>query len=299
MRKSAIFKILMLIVAAAFILASCSSKPVNSKPGRIIVENERQPIKPRLIKIEDEYPYFDYSISMPVVEKTEGRSRDVVFYRDGGAIYGRITVPKGHGPFKTIIIVNGLYAPLGRYSDKAEHYAEHGFAVIEFICQNGNPPDSGDDPEWLGNFIVDQILDLYAVIDSCSYFSEIDTSNIYVYGHSMGGMVASYAGTFRQDDIKGLILVDPSFYAADIMWFENEKLITTDIYPLFKTCKIPVVIFTGTEGSFGEDPEYFKPALAAFPDVQFIVIEGATHGMNGVEGEHLVDLSVEVIASWG
>ena len=74
---------------------------------------------------------------MPIVEKTEGRSRDVVFYRDGGAIYGRLTVPKGQGPFKTIIIVNGLYAPLGRYSDKAEHYAEHGYAVIEFLCQNG------------------------------------------------------------------------------------------------------------------------------------------------------------------
>lgn len=300
MRKPAIFKIMIFIVATAILLASCTSKPVNSKPNRTAVENERQPIKERLIKIEDEYPRFEYSISMPIVEKTEGRSRDVVFYRDGGAIYGRLTVPKGQGPFKTIIIVNGLYAPLGRYSDKAEHYAEHGYAVIEFLCQNGTPPESGDDPEWLGNFIVDQILDLYAVIDSCSYFAEVDTSNLYLYGHSMGGMVASYAGTFRQDDIKGMILVDPSFYAPDIMWFENDiELITTDIYPLFKTCKIPVVIFTGTEGSFGEDPEFFKPALAAFPNVEFIVIEGATHTMDGVEGEHLVDLSVELIASWG
>ena len=76
MRKSAIFKILIIIVATACLLASCSSKPENSKPGRTAVENERLPIKPRIIKIEDEYPHFDYSISMPIVEKTEGRSRD-------------------------------------------------------------------------------------------------------------------------------------------------------------------------------------------------------------------------------
>ena len=299
MRKPAIFKILIFIVATAILLASCTSKPVNSKPGRTAVENERHPIKERLIKIEDEYPRFEYSISMPIVEKTEGRSRDVVFYRDGGAIYGRLTVPKGQGPFKTIIIVNGLYAPLGRYSDKAEHYAEHGYAVIEFLCQNGTRPESGEDPAFLGNFVVDQIKDLYAVIDSCEYLPEVDTSNIYLYGHSMGGIVVCYAGTYRQDEIKGLILVDPSFYAPEIMWFEDEVLLDRDLYPILETCKIPVIIFTGTEGSFGEDPDFFKPALAAFPNVQFVVIEGATHTMDGVEGEHLVDLSVEAIESWG
>ena len=40
MRKPAIFKILIFIVATAILLASCTSKPVNSKPNRTAVENE-------------------------------------------------------------------------------------------------------------------------------------------------------------------------------------------------------------------------------------------------------------------
>ncbi len=297
-KRSSRIKCLILIVVTACLLASCS-KPQPVKPGKVMNENtDRQPIKTRLVKVE-EFPPIEYSILMPAVSKSEGRTKEVIFYRDGGEIYARLTVPQGQGPFKTIIITSGLYAPLGRYSDKAEHYSEHGFAVIEFLCQNGTRPESGEDPAFLGNFVVDQIKDLYAVIDSCEYLPEVDTSNIYLYGHSMGGIVVCYAGTYRQDEIKGLILVDPSFYAPEIMWFEDEVLLDRDLYPILETCKIPVIIFTGTEGSFGEDPDFFKPALAAFPNVQFVVIEGATHTMDGVEGEHLVDLSVEAIESWG
>ena len=245
------------------------------------------------------YPSIDYTISEPMMEKAGGITQQITFYRDGNPIYGQITHPKGTGPFKTIIISHGLYASPGRYSNKARSYSEDGFAVIEFQYQNGNPPPSYDDPEYLGDYIFEEILDLYAVMDSCKYISYVDTSNLYLYGHSMGGLVASYVGTLRQNELKGLILVDPSFYATDLMEFEHEEKITTDIYPLVSKCTIHVLIVTGTTGSFGEDPHFFDDARAAFPNLDYYVIEGASHSMEGEAGEHLVDISVEAIEGWG
>ncbi|MBO4522121.1 MAG: alpha/beta hydrolase, partial [Methanomicrobium sp.] len=227
---------------------------------------------------------YEYTVAAPTVSKAEpgSRTRNVVFYRDGNPIDGKITVPEGKGPFKTIIISNGLYASLGRYSGKALRYSENNYAVIEFQFQNGaNPPPDYSDPEYLGDFIYEQVLDLYAVIDSMTYFPEVDLGNIYLYGHSMGGLVCSYAGTYRQHEIKGLLLVDPSFYAAERMNFEHEETITTDIYPLISQCYIPAVIITGTAGSFGEDPHFFDEARAALPDCEYVVIEGANHRMDG------------------
>ena len=244
---------------------------------------------------------YEYTVAAPSVEKAEpgSRTRNVIFYRDGNPIDGKITVPEGKGPFKTIIISNGLYASLGRYSGKALRYSENNYAVIEFQFQNAaNPPPDYSDPEYLGDFIYEQVLDLYAVIDSMTYFPEVDTSNIYLYGHSMGGLVCSYAGTYRQNERKGLLLVDPSFYAAERMNFEHEETITTDIYPLISQCYIPAVIITGTAGSFGEDPHFFDEARAALSDCEYIVIEGANHRMDGAASDQVVDLSVEMMQKW-
>ena len=292
------------VIATALILAvllpSCAKTPDVVEPGP---ETEIQRIEMSVDggNAQERLPYceaIDYTVSRPDVDKAAGATHEVVFYRDGNPIYGKITHPQGMGPFKTIVISNGLYAPLGRYSNKAEAFCAYGYAVVEFNFQNNIPPEDYTDPEYLGDFIFEQVSDLCAVIDSLTYFQYLDTSNVYIYGHSMGGLVASYVGTYRKRDISGLLLVDPSFYAADIMWFEKEPTITTDIYSLFSQCNIPVVIFTGTAGSFGEDPNFFDDARAAFPDCEYVVIEGATHIFEGDASWAVVEAAVEMIDKW-
>ena len=289
------------LILAAVLLASCSSKP------EVIEETTTETAALTEISVEtteievpgSEFPPITYIYSEPDIEKTESLTKAMTFYRDGEPIYGKITLPKGKGPFKTIIISNGLYAPLGRYSNKALSYSEKGYAVVEFQYQNGTPPESYDDPEFLGDFIYEQVKDLFVIMDSMQYLPYVDTSNLYLYGHSMGGLVTSYAGAMRQDKVKGLILVDPSFYATDLMSFEKDPTITTEIYPLLKECKIPAMIITGTAGSFGEDPHAFDDAMKAFPRCELIRIEGATHSMEGEASEQVVELSVEAMKKWG
>ena len=298
MNKNSKFKIAITTVLAAALLASCSDMRKTPAGYRAKIETETTVETTIEEEIKEEYPQFKYKVYKPQVSEAEGRTRPVTFYRDGNPFYGKITVPEGEGPFKTIIISSGLYARLGRYSGKASDYSDMGYAVIEFECQNGAPPPSYDDPEWLGDFIYEQVLDLYAVMDSMRFFPEVDLSNIYLYGHSMGGMVTSFAGTMRQDEVKGLILVDPSFYAAQFMDFEYEQTITTEIYPLITKCNIPVVIITGTAGSFGEDPHCFDEAVEAFPDCEVVVIEGANHRMDGDASYKVVSRSVSVMKKW-
>ena len=301
--KNAKKRILSSIAMMLVLLTACNS-PQETEP-EVIIETPSEKIMVSTGEIEAQATFpvlsssITYTIKQPDIKKTTDTSTEVVFYRDGNPIYGRITHPKGKGPFKTIIISHGLYASFGRYSAQAERYSENGYCVIEFEYQNGNPPDSYDDPEYLGDYILEEILDLYAVMDSTQYISYCDTSNIYLYGHSMGGLVASYVGTFRQREVKGLILADPSFYATDLMEFKGKQLITTDIYPFISNCRIPVLIITGTTGSFGEDPHFFDEARMSFPYCDYIVIEGASHTFSGEAGLHLVDVSVEKMQEWG
>ena len=296
-------KSIITIIVAATLLASCrtiaaeESIDYRVEPMTVTPSPTNTPT-PTPVHV---FPDLEYEISEPVIGELEeegSRTRYVTFYRDGNPIDGKITVPEGEGPFKTIIISSGMYARLGRYSAKAKRYSDNGYAVIEFFFQNGTAPPDYADPEYIGDFVYEQILDLYAVIDATEYIPEIDQDNIYLYGHSMGGLVSSYVGTMRQTEIKGLILVDPSFYAADLMNFENEKKITTDIYSIISRCYIPVVIITGTEGSFGEDPHFFDEARETFFDCEYVVIDGADHHMDGEASDQVVDRSVEVMKAW-
>jgi len=289
-------------VMAAVMLVSCAKTPktVLETTYRVSdVKHERRTDEPEAKAVTPEFVPGAYTVDRPLIEKTTESTKDIRFFRDGQTIYGRITFPEGKGPFRTIVISSGLYAQLGRYESKAKSYGEKGFCVIEFSFQNGTPPPSYEDPEYLGDFIYEQVLDLYAVMDSLEYLDEVDLENVYLYGHSMGGLVASYAGTYRQDEVRGMILVDPSFYATDLMEFEKGQTITTDIYPLIRQCGIPVAIITGTQGSFGEDLNFYDDARAAFPHCQYIVIDGADHRMDGEASEKVVRMSVKAIESWG
>ena len=304
-------KIIGAILATVF-LASCADFPTGMRPPEtapipttaLITEATEEPteliptdIPTPTAKPIPQFPEFDpnYKTIAPAMGY---KMRSLTFFRDGNSITARITYPETDGPYKTIIISNGLYAGFGRYAAFAQRYTTYGYAVIEYQYQNGTAPSPYHDPDYLGDFIYEQVLDLYAVLDGAKMLPEVDPDNIYLFGHSMGGLVTSYVGTMRQTEVKGLILLDPSYYACKIMHFQGEQTIRTDIYPLISRCYIPVVIISGTKAFASEPNKKFDQARASLPYCDYYVIDGASHTFKGEYGNQAVDYSVEVIQKW-
>lgn len=241
-----------------------------------------------------------YALSAPEIEQDNGTSKRVTFYRDGNPIQSKILLPEGEGPFKTIIITGGLYATLGFYSGKARIFNQNGYAVIEIRPTNNKMQLNNQQPEYLGDFIFEQTLDLSAVIDSLSFFPEFDLSGIYLYGHSMGGLATVYAGGMRQNEIKGMILVEPSFQYPENMTYENGRKLPAEFYPFLSGCNIPVVIVQGTgdRPDLDDFPHFFDKAIDVLPHAELLVIDGADHIMNGDAGKQMAEQAVAVLETW-
>lgn len=290
------------ILLVTCLLAACNAEPQETEVTTAPVQTTTAVTEPEPTPVPEEpesvFPKYKYLVSAPIIGESTDITKPVTFYIDGTPIKGKITFPKGEGPFKTIIISSGLYGTLGRYTKKAKRYSKAGYCVIEFKFRNGTAPKPYKDPKYLGDFIYEQVKDLNAIIDATKYIPQVDQSNIYLYGHSMGGLDTAYAGLMRENDIKGLILVDPSFYALKRMKFEKEKTLTTDIFPIMAKSKMNVLIITGTKGSFGEDPHNFDDAMVTYPNSYMVILDGADHHFDGTSGDKVVDRSVEILQYW-
>ena len=156
------------------------------------------------------------------------------------------------------------------------------------------------EPEYLGDFVFEQMLDLFAVMDALKYFPEVDLSNIYLFGHSMGGLATVYAGVLRQNEIKGMILAEPSFQYPERMRFENEQRLPSDFYSFLSGCKVPVVIMKGTgdRPDLNDFPHFYDKANESIPKCELVIIDGADHLMSGEYGKQMAEQAIEVLKAW-
>lgn len=280
------------LVLSVVMLASCSrslTKPsLISEVTTIEITTEETSSSPE--------ETGDAKTAVPKVEKIEDNIRQITFSRDGNEFDGVLVLPDGEGPYKTIVLCAPLYTFGWDIIGRAYEYAEKGYAAIVFDFQD-NMYDGGS-PKYIGDFIYQNVLDLYAVMDALKYLPDVDTSNVYLWGHSMGGLTAAYAGALRKDDIKGMILVEPSIQNITKMKFEGDAKLDADLYSLWKEMDIPVVIIRGTHDGLGSDPDFFNEAMASLKKGKLITIDGADHYMTGSYGKLMTEKSVEEIKSW-
>lgn len=238
--------------------------------------------------------------SDPEIKDESETLKRVTFYRDGNPIKAKLYLPEGKGPFKTVILLGGMYVDLGYYSGKAQIFNDKGYAVVEMSPTNNKLMGVYQIPEFLGDFVYEQMQDMLSVMDDLKSFPEIDSSDIYLFGHSIGGLGAVYAARERQDEIKGLILIEPSFQYPETMLFENEETLRKDFYPLLSELKVPVLIVKGT----GERPDltdfehFYDKAIETIPSAKIVTIEGADHPMHGEPGNQMAESVCENIKGW-
>ena len=214
-------------------------------------------------------------------------------------IVKKVYLPEGDGPFPVIVLSCGLLQPYTDYEADAQRFADNGYAAVAFSFIDYSDPDA-EQPSDYGQVFLSETRDLYAVMDSLEYLPEVDCDCVYLWGHSMGGLVAAFAGCDRASEVMGLILVEPAIVIGEELQvaYEDGSCETLRIYDLLESCGLDTVIYMGTHDGYGEDPTSFDQVLEIMPSSELVIIDGADHFFEGEYGEMMVDDACAKIALW-
>lgn len=177
------------------------------------------------------------------------------------------------------------------------------------------------DGSLLESSVLTEAADLNVILDSLSALPNVDTEKIFLFGHSIGGMVCSYVGCHRSDEISGMILLEPSFIYPDYsreldpdlsqvpnIISDTSKYNTivskqfvvdmqaVDIFQCMQDFKHDAVIYLGTKDCLGSEyPEYFERAVQTFPSAEVVRFEGADHYFQGADGVAMIEQAVAFV----
>lgn len=270
---------------------------------------------------------FDYKAGTPEIKGNPEIIKDVTFFRDNKKICGRLYLPEGEGPFPVVVISSGQTASYNIYEDEASAFAESGCACIIFDF-TGAVGRKLSDSELTESSVLTEVQDLNVILDSLSELPKIDTDNVFLWGHSLGGLVSTYTGGNRPDDIKGMILLEPSFTYPDYTRNNSPDLsqvpdvitdpkqyntmvgkqfvidmCSVDVMEEIKKCDKDVLIILGDADEKTSAnpalgylyPEIYETAGKTFPSSETVVINGADHIFQGESGKEAVRRSIEFI----
>lgn len=137
---------------------------------------------------------FRYNENNTYIE--EGEHNEYVFFgEDEYKIRGKLTLPKGEGPFPAIIIVHGSGASdmdgsvysLKPYKDIAEYLKNEGIAVLRYDKRTFSYGAKFKDIFSEFTVYEETIDDVIYAYEFLMSQSKISSDNIYIAGHSLGG----------------------------------------------------------------------------------------------------------------
>ena len=192
------------------------------------------------------------------------------------ALPGTITIPQGNGPFPAAILVHGsgqndrdeTIGPNKPFKDLAWGLATQGIAVLRYDKRTYTHRDTFIT---LNNFTVQEevLEDAQLAIELLLQTDKIDTKNIILIGHSLGGMLAPRIAT-NTTHLNGIILLaaparplhelilDQTLYLAELDGIidENEHIQINLITQQINT--IQTLNFTTNDMTLGAPPPYWK-----------------------------------------
>ena len=281
MRNGYLRKLCSVLVALAALLAmvtSCGkevteisvSSELNVNTTETNVESSESSVKASVDKV--------IATGIELVDY-EGNMKGIKVYRDEREIDGMLYLPEGNGPFPVCFFAQGLGAPSIAYEDIAENLAANGIAAVLIDY----PADDGKYD------YVTEAEDLMAVVDGVTSLTFIYCRNVFLWGHSFGGLAVTYAGCeyfpYYSQKFKGLILLEPSFdKSSDIC----EKM------PQFGG---KVLIITGTADSSVSisHPDLIEKAKNSFKNVDIKAIEGEDHYFTGTGRAEMIQATLDFI----
>ena len=148
-----------------------------------------------------------------------------------GELQGILTVPRGDGPFPTVILLQGsgpsdrdeTIGSLKPFRDIAEGLAEHGVAAYRFDKRSytyGSEMASKKDATLEDEYLEDAVNAVQLLAEQ----EKIDPGRIFVLGHSLGGnAIPAVARKLEQSPVKarGFIMMAASPRPLDVLMREQ------------------------------------------------------------------------------
>jgi len=213
-----------LVLVAALFVASCSGpteSAVSSSPSS-------EPSTPAASAFPEEV--FD-PVSLPALMQTEIAGTDLVVGNAIGStanytrhpvtykaneftISGIMNIPKGEGPFPTLVLGHGYIDPAiytsGRGLKREQDYlANQGYIVLHTDYRNHAGSD--DDPDNDTNLRLGYTIDVIAAARAlrASELPQVDTEKIGYLGRSMGGGIGYNVAAVAPNEYDAIILYAP------------------------------------------------------------------------------------------
>ena len=230
-----------------------------------------------------------------------------------GEIWGQIYLPDNlEKSAKTVILSHGFNGTYEFGIPYAEELSKKGYVVYIFDFINGSIISrSGTDTEKMS--IFEQVRQLKDITEKISEKNYVDKANIYLAGHSQGGLVSALMAAENKDMIKGLILLAPGFAISDYVnqFFKSaddipetstflnatvgkkyvEELLGFDVFKEIVKFDKKVLIIHGTEDEISPI-EYSRKAVELYKNAQIIEIENGDHSFSKEGNQETVTNSV-------
>ncbi|HEX3095693.1 MAG TPA: alpha/beta fold hydrolase, partial [Patescibacteria group bacterium] len=139
----------------------------------------------------------------------------IEYKSEGLTISGSMSVPKGKGPFPVVVINHGyhepaFYDPEGAQLRGEEFFSSNGYVALHPDYRNFGESDK--DPNVESNLRIDYAEDVINLIYAVrsAHLEFMNTDNMVMLGHSMGGAIAESIMTTQPHLIKAYSLYSAS-----------------------------------------------------------------------------------------
>jgi predicted dienelactone hydrolase len=258
------------------------------------------------------------TLSIDTTLRDEARAKDIEC---------RVHYPETGDRLPLIVFSHGFGSDRTAFSPIAQHWAEHGFIVVNpsHIDGYGKSLGKGDATpkggiqgllERAGRNIATRVRDITFVLDSLDQLAvklpdlekRLDRSRIGVGGHSLGAYTAMLIGgvTTNFDGTKSRDFRDPRVHCVMPISAQGigQQGLTESSWA---NLHVPMLTITGSRdtGAGGQKPEWRMTSFKLSPpgDKYLLYIEGATHGSYdggpGESGTRTTDVvKVTTLAFW-
>ncbi len=209
------------------VYVTCNFSEVDNLDVKILFNSERKVVSLLVVPIQEEFQYTPPSY----VNLSLFNEEEVVIGSGKWMLPGTLTIPNGNGPFPAVVLVHGsgpndrdeTYGPNKPFKDIAWGLASQGIVVLRYEKRTKQYPNESAAIE---NFTVEDetIDDALTGVDLLNNSLVVNHSDIFVLGHSLGGMLAPQIA-LQDDRIDGLIiLAGPTRSLEDLILEQTQYL---------------------------------------------------------------------------